>query len=134
MNCRVRHFDPDQRRSGLPADVAALVESVFEGGFQLQLINLNSTESRNVISLAGAFGEHQFLEVEVVGTGVNTPVDCKWIQVHLMPRSGITLRLKTRRYVNQPTYDFPWLVDNRPMEPIKLRTPEIDPGSVPVGG
>jgi hypothetical protein len=134
LNCRVRHFDPDQRRSGLPADVAALVESVFEGGFQLQLINLNSTESRNVISLAGAFGEHQFLEVEVVGTGVNTPVDCKWIQVHLMPRSGITLRLKTRRYVNQPTYDFPWLVDNRPMEPIKLRTPEIDPGSVPVGG
>jgi len=134
LNCRVRHFDLDQRRSGLPADVAALVESVFKDGFQLQLINLNSTESRNIISLAGAFGEHQFSEVEVVDTGVNTLVDSKCIQVQLMPRSGITLRLKTKRYVNQPTYDFPWPVDSRPMAPIQLRTPEIDPGSVPVGG
>ena len=134
LNCRVRHFDLDQRRSGLPADVAALVESVFKDGFQLQLINLNSTESRNIISLAGAFGEHQFSEVEVVDTGVNTPIDSKCIQVQLMPRSGITLRLKTKRYVNQPTYDFPWPVDSRPMAPIQLRTPEIDPGSVPVGG
>merc|ERR1711964_720863 len=59
LNCRVRHFDPAKKQAGLPEDVSALVDRVSPGRFRLQLVNLNPMRARSVVSLAGAFGEHQ---------------------------------------------------------------------------
>lgn len=132
LNCRIRHFDLMKKRAGLPEDVSALVDQISECRFRLQLINLNPISSRSVVSLAGAFGEHQFKSVTAGKRTIS--IDSKWLQVDLQPRCGITLEIKTERFVNSPQYDFPWCVEEQMLSPIQLRTPNIDPGSVPVGG
>ena len=132
LNCRIRHFDLMKKRAGLPEDVSALVDQISECRFRLQLINLNPIFSRSVVSLAGAFGEHQFKSITAGKRTIS--IDSKWLQVDLQPRCGITLEIKTERFVNSPQYDFPWCVEEQMLSPIQLRTPNIDPGSVPVGG
>ena len=132
LNCRIRHFDLMNKRAGLPEDVSALVDQISECRFRLQLINLNPLSPRSVVSLAGAFGEHQFKSITIGKRTIS--VDSKWLQVDLQPRCGITLEIKTDRFVNPPRYDFPWCVEEKMLSPIQLRTPNIDPGSVPVGG
>ena len=132
LNCRVRHFDPAKKQAGLPEDVSALVDRVSPGRFRLQLVNLNPMRARSVVSLAGAFGEHQFRQITTGNRTVS--VDSKWLQIDLQPRCGITLEIKTDRFVNPPKYDFPWEVVDEKLSPIRLRTPDIDPGSVLVGG
>ena len=121
-----------KKRAGLPEDVSALVDQISECRFRLQLINLNPIFSRSVVSLAGAFGEHQFKSITAGKRTIS--IDSKWLQVDLQPRCGITLEIKTDRFVNSPQYDFPWCVEEQMLSPIQLRTPNIDPGSVPVGG
>ncbi len=46
LHCRVRHFDPQARRAGLPEDVAALVESMSADEVKLALVNLDQVEPR----------------------------------------------------------------------------------------
>ena len=132
LNCRIRHFDLTEKRAGLPEDVSALVSQISACRFRLQLINLNPVSPRSVVSLAGAFGEHQFKSVAIGEKTIS--VNSKWLQVDLQPRCGITLDIETDRFVNPPKYDFPWYVDRKTLTPIQSRTPDIDPGSVPVGG
>jgi len=113
LHCRVRYFDPAQRRAGLPPNVAALVRQITPDHTVLQLINLHPLRERPVILQAGAFGEHQFTDVRVVAEGEGQagepiPVHSKWLQVHLAPGSGITLDLGLRRFANRPTYATPW--------------------------
>ena len=113
LHCRVRYFDPAQRRAGLPPNVAALVRQITPDHTVLQLINLHPLRERPVILQAGAFGEHQFTDVRVVAEGASQagepiPVHSKWLQVHLAPGSGITLDLGLRRFANRPTYATPW--------------------------
>ena len=62
LNCRLRYFDPQRRRPGLPADVAALVTSVDRGSLNLHLVNTSGFADRTVILQAGGFGEHRFQE------------------------------------------------------------------------
>jgi hypothetical protein len=111
LHCRVRYFDPDRRRPGLPPDVAVLVRQITPDRTVLQLINLHPLRERDVILQSGAFGEHQFTDVRVVaegGAGESTEIDAKWFRVHLAPSAGITLDLGLRRFTNQPTYARPW--------------------------
>ena len=63
LRATVRYFDPDRARPGVPEDVAALVDKLGSDVVGVQLVNLNRTETRNVIIQAGAFGEHQFTRV-----------------------------------------------------------------------
>ncbi|MCK5119107.1 MAG: hypothetical protein KAQ78_05965, partial [Candidatus Latescibacteria bacterium] len=63
LHTRLRYFDAEGRRPGLPRDVGALVNRVDERGVALELVNLNPREPREVIVQAGAFGEHAFTEV-----------------------------------------------------------------------
>ena len=63
LQTRVRHFDPERGRPGLPEDVAALVEKVEPDRSFLQLVNTSAFETRRVIVQAGAYGEHQFTTV-----------------------------------------------------------------------
>jgi hypothetical protein len=106
LNARVRYFDPDRRRAGLPADVAALVEGLGAASTTLTLVNVNQLEPRAVLIQAGGYGEHQFTDASI--DGKTTPVNARHLLVRLDPGAGVRLVLATRRYVNIPTLDLPW--------------------------
>ena len=64
---RLRYFDPEKRRAGVPPDVAALVSELTDRTTVVTLINVGATDARTVIVQGGAFGEHQIESVEVGG-------------------------------------------------------------------
>ena len=107
---RVRHFDPQQQRPGLPADVAALVSKLTNNTTELELVNLNATETRDVIVQAGSMGEHNFTTARAKeGNGENTvEIDGTYLQVHLPPNTHIALEAGMQRFVNAPSYKQPW--------------------------
>jgi hypothetical protein len=106
LHCRVRYFDPEARRAGLPGDVAALVEGLTAETTSLRLVNLSQTEPRTLIVQSGGYGEHNCESVAVEGREV--PVQGSCFHVQLAPGSGAALLLKVRRYVNAPTMIPPW--------------------------
>ncbi len=106
LNVQVRHFDPVNRRPGLPADVGALVDGFDAGSVTLTLVNANPLHERTVTVQMGAYGEHTATEVTVDGR--STAVNGSWFTVRLAPGSGETLRIGVRRYTNLPTAAFPW--------------------------
>ncbi len=107
---RVRHYDPQEKRPGLPADVAALVTKLTDDTTELELINLNTSEARDVIVQAGAMGEHKFTTVRAKDSGNENIVEVNgtYLQVHLPPYTNIALEIGTDRFVNQPSYQQPW--------------------------
>ena len=107
LHCRVRYFDPDRRRPGLPLDVAALVDRIEPERTSVWLINTSPTHAREVIIQAGAFGEHQFTTARVDGQRP-VPVNARWVRVRLAPGAGGRLVLGAKRYVNRPSYARPW--------------------------
>ena len=106
LNARLRYFDPDRRRAGVPEDVAALVSSLSDTSTTVTLINLSSSHARTVIVQGGAYGEHQL--VGVTREGGTTPIDSPLITVRLDPGCGQTLVFSMRRYANVPTVRHPW--------------------------
>ena len=106
LHARVRYFDPQQQRSGMPEDVGALVEKLGPDSMTLTLVNTDQVEARDVIVQAGAYGEHQFDSVAVEGEQV--AVDDAAFRVELAPGAGSTFEIKMQRYVNDPTFAFPW--------------------------
>jgi hypothetical protein len=106
LHTRVRFFDPEQRRAGLPADVAALVTKMEGGLTNVTLVNINQLESRDVVVQTGAYGEHECLWVKVGGK--EYPVNNRSFAVHLDPGAGAELTISVDRYANQPTFAFPW--------------------------
>jgi hypothetical protein len=106
LHARLRYFDPDRRRAGLPEDVAALVDSIEDQETGVTLINLSQTSERNVVVQTGAYAEHTAVEVRVGDRvyAVNSPA----FTVRLAHGAGARLRITMRRYVNQPVLDFPW--------------------------
>ncbi|MEZ6147164.1 MAG: hypothetical protein R3B91_17440 [Planctomycetaceae bacterium] len=46
LSTSVRFFDPAGRRSGLPPDVAALVDRLTPSGVRIWLVNLHASEPR----------------------------------------------------------------------------------------
>ena len=113
LNCRVRYFDVERRRAGLPEDVAALVSKLTADEAVLTLLNVNQTASRTLIVQAGGYAEHQFTGLEVDGR--RAPLDGDHFTVRLAPGAGATLRLSMRRFANQPTLAFPWDRGFRPV-------------------
>lgn len=106
LHCRVRYFDPIRRRAGLPADVAALVEKLTADGMVLSLVNINQSQPRTVVVQGGAYGEHQFLDVEHADK--NVPIHGNCFTVTLAPGAGERLRVSMQRYANQPSLLPPW--------------------------
>ena len=107
---RVRYFDAQQKRPGLPADVGALVTKMTADTTELELVNLSRTEQREVIVQAGAMAEHNFTSARVnTGQEVQTiPINGVYLRVHLPPNTGISLELEMERFVNAPSYRQPW--------------------------
>ena len=110
LHASVRYFDPACGRPGLPEDVAALVEAITPEGILLTLVNTNPLAGRAVVVQAGGFGEHRFLEVQPADApdSPSVPVNNHLMQVNLGPWSQARLRVKVDRYVNPPTYAYPW--------------------------
>ena len=106
LHARVRYFDPERRRPGLPEDVAALVETLSGGEATVSLVNLDQVRGRTVIVQGGAYGEHRVTGVTVDGR--TTPVNRSSFSVRLAPGCGARLVVKADRYANQPTFAFPW--------------------------
>ncbi len=106
LHCRLRYFDPIKRRAGVPDGVAALIEKMTDDEVVVTLVNVNQLDARTVTVQAGAYGEHQF---ETVGDGDrHHRVDASQFTARLGPGCGRRLRIKMRRYANQPTLSFPW--------------------------
>jgi hypothetical protein len=112
IHARVRHFDPEKRRPGLPDSVAGLVEAMTPDSVTVALVNTDPLKPRDIVVQAGAFGEHQFTEAQPLdASGQATSskaIDGRHLHVHLAPAAQVRLRLGMTRFVNPPTYAFPW--------------------------
>lgn len=106
LHARLRYFDPERRRPGLPEDVAALVEKLTADETVLTLVNINQVQERTVTVQGGAYAEHQFASAQRDGQTI--PLDAPAFTVRLAPGCGCTLTLQTARYANAPTFAFPW--------------------------
>ena len=101
------YFDPERRRPGLPQDVAALVSSVSADEARVELVNLDSLGSREVIIQAGSFGEHEFTRVAAEGGQERADADASSFTLHLEPGSAVSLHLGMRRFARPPSYTLP---------------------------
>jgi hypothetical protein len=106
LHSRVRYFDPERRRAGLPEDVAALVERISPSGITLTLVNVGQVEPRTVVVQAGAYGEHRFGSVRSNGRAVE--VNGQVFQVKLAPGAGETFEIGMELFARQPAAAFPW--------------------------
>ncbi|WP_162343731.1 hypothetical protein [Cyclobacterium salsum] len=110
LHTSVRYFDPENQRSGIPADMAALVEQITEAGVSLTLVNLHPTETKKVIVQGGMFGEHHIQrvnQIEIYPYQFDT-VDHAFFQAELGPGSVVKLEIEMSRFRNPPSYAFPW--------------------------
>jgi hypothetical protein len=135
LQARLRYFDTQRRRPGLPPDVAALVEQLSDEHAVVHLVNLSPTEERELIVQAGAFGEHRFTSVcgdrrreledgAVSANGSDPARHSNWVAdqiesfnddiddskfaLHLEPGCRVRLELGMQRYVEDPSYRLPW--------------------------
>jgi len=106
LHCRLRYFDPIERRAGVPEAVSALVESLSDTQTVVTLVNTSQSQPREVIVQGGAYAEHQIHSLEI--NGEETTVDGPSFTLRLAPGSGARLVLDMTRYANQPTLRFPW--------------------------
>lgn len=106
LHSRLRYFDSEKRRSGLPTDVAALVEKLTADSVTVTLVNTNQLKARSLNIQAGGYGEHQFTGVSWSGKrmDLNAPV----VTVRLAPGAGTRLSFTMNRYSNRPTLAQPW--------------------------
>ncbi|MDB5454549.1 MAG: hypothetical protein JWP92_134 [Caulobacter sp.] len=107
LYARLRYFDPERRRAGVPDDVAALVETLSDDATTVILVNLNQVTPRAVTVQGGGYGEHQVVSVATDG-GPPAAVDASAFTVRLAPGAGARLTLKMKRHANAPTLAFPW--------------------------
>lgn len=111
LHARLRYFDADRHRPGLPQGVAALVTSLTENAVEVDLVNTNLFEERQVLVQGGAYGEDEIVEVTASVPGrepETTKVGSDHLRVVMKPGTGIHLRLQTRRHAHTPSYQFPW--------------------------
>src|SRR5262249_29426599 len=106
LDARLRYFDPDRRRAGVPEDVAALVTAISDTRASLTLVNPNRSQRGSVIVQGGGYGEHQLMSVTLGGK--TTPIDSPLLTVQLEPGAGQTLELTMKRFANAPTSLHPW--------------------------
>jgi hypothetical protein len=106
LHARLRYFDPETRRAGLPEDVAALVDSLEDGAATVTLVNLSQTQERTLAVQTGAYAEHT--AVDVIAGDKTYKVNAPQFTVRLANGAGARLRITMRRYTNQPTLTLPW--------------------------
>ncbi len=106
LQARVRYFDPQRRRAGLPLGVAALVEQMDATSATVMLVNLDPTRAKSVVIQGGGYGEHRILDAEIDRRTL--PVNGTWCTVRLAAGCGGRVTLRMARYGAQPRLDLPW--------------------------
>jgi len=106
LYARLRYFDADARRAGVPEDVAALIDSMTADETAVTLVNLSPTQSRAVTIQGGGYGEHQIRSAAF--DGKTEAVNASAFTIRLAPGAGARVVLAMDRYVNPPTLKFPW--------------------------
>lgn len=110
LHVRLRYFDAEARRPGLPPDIGALVHTLSPGSLTITLANTSSRQPRTMLLQAGAFGEHTFTTVKVLDGAASSEslVNDTRFKVRLAPGAQVTLQLGMKRYCNQPGYSQPY--------------------------
>jgi hypothetical protein len=106
FHVRLRYFDGERRRAGIPEDVAALVDTIGDSDVAVTLVNVSQTEERTLLVQTGAYGEHTV--TEVTAGGKTWKVDAPWFTVRIAHGAGARLQIRMQRYANTPTLDVPW--------------------------
>ncbi len=106
LYARLRYFDAEARRAGVPEDVAALIDTMTADETAVTLVNLSPTQSREVIIQGGGYGEHRIKSVAF--DGKTQAVNASTFTLKLAPGAGTRVVLDMDRYVNPPTLKFPW--------------------------
>ena len=106
LHCRLRYFDAERRRAGLPEDVAALVEAMTADQVTVNLVNVDPLEPRTVVVQGGAYAEHRLVSAAIDGQTV--PVEGADFTVRLAPGCGSRVTIQMQRYASCPTFTFPW--------------------------
>ncbi|HET7016145.1 MAG TPA: hypothetical protein VFI65_19645 [Streptosporangiaceae bacterium] len=128
QQARLRYYDADRRRPGLPGSVAALVSSIDPAATIVDLINLSPDADANMIVQAGAFAEHAIESVRYTlcadiswigglydyGHGEPTvqerqaEVGGPWLTVRLPASTRIRLNLQLKLRSRTPSYATPF--------------------------
>jgi hypothetical protein len=106
LTARLRYFDADARRPGLPPDVAALVSRLTADEAEVTLVNISQLHPRTLIIQGGAYGEHEIALARYCGS--ETKVAAPHLLIRLAPGAGGTLTLRMQRHVKPPTLVLPW--------------------------
>lgn len=106
LHCRLRYFDPESRRAGIPDDIAALIDKFSDSEVSVILVNTSPTAARDLIIQAGAYGEHNVSNVLIGNESVT--VDGPYFRVKIDPGCGARLIVSNDRYTEKPTMAFPW--------------------------
>jgi len=107
LHVAVRYFDAENKRPGLPADVAALVSKITATTVELTLVNTSAISASSTVIQAGAFAEHQILSA-TDNNGVKAVVNGAHLQVDLAAGATTSLTLEVARFANLPTYEGPF--------------------------
>lgn len=107
LHVRLRYFDAETRRPGLPPDVGALVHDLGPDHASVTLVNTSPLAERRLLIQGGAFGEHALTEVRDTASGSIAAASGGYVRVILPPGRSIDLRIGMRRYVNTPSYRQP---------------------------
>ncbi|MGN9841033.1 hypothetical protein ACTMTI_23200 [Nonomuraea sp. H19] len=132
QQARVRYFDAERRRPGVPDQVAALVSAIDPEATVVTLVNLSATADRTIVVQAGAFGEHEIVTAAATAaepgwTGHDTEyihhdpvvstaehvVGGPHLTVELPAGTTVTLTLRLRLRAYRPSYRRPWEVSGR---------------------
>lgn len=105
LHCRLRYFDAERRRAGVPEDVAALVHALGDRSTEVTLVNTGRV-ARTVTVQGGSYAEHRIDAVTV--DGVARDLGGREFTVRLESGCGARLTLAMTRYANRPTLAFPW--------------------------
>ncbi|WP_439381176.1 hypothetical protein [Amycolatopsis lexingtonensis] len=125
---RVRYYDGQTKRPGLPSSVAALVSGIDPDATVVELVNLDPLAVRSVVVQAGAFAEHHIRTAEYsvcddaswvgdlydyghgepVVTSASIVVGGPWLRVELPPSTRIRLSLELALRAGSPSYATPF--------------------------
>ena len=108
---KVRYFDGERKRSGLPDNVAAMVDKLTANSMRVHIANLSQGESRVLTLQAGNFGENRFDSVAIStedGQVQTFEINNKWFTITLAAGAGAVLDFQYTHYANQPTYETPY--------------------------
>jgi hypothetical protein len=128
QQARVRYYDAQTQRPGLPPAVAALVSGIDPEATVVDLVNLDPQAPRSVIVQAGAFAEHHIRTArysvcddpswigdlydyghrEPVVTSASIDLDGPWLRVDLPRSTRIRLTLRLALRARTPSYTTPF--------------------------